>query len=139
MDNSDNEYSDIDNNEYIEDDEIEDDEQFDKEDEIDNQVIEIANEKLFDITSNQDINLNYNIETNTSTPYLTKYEYAKIVGLRAQQIASGAKPRIKVPKFLEDVVEIAEIELKERKTPFMIKRDLPSGKNEFWKLSDMIY
>ena len=42
-------------------------------------------------------------------------------------------------KFLEDVVEIAEIELKERKTPFIIKRDLPSGKNEFWKLSDMIY
>ena len=59
--------------------------------------------------------------------------------LRAQQIANGAHPRIKVPKYVSDVETIAEIELKERKTPFIIKRDLPSGKIEYWKLIDMIY
>lgn len=78
----------------------------------------IAKKKLYDITSSDDIEINYEIGNNKSTKYLTKYESAKLIGIRAQQIASGAKPNIKVPKYMTDVIEIAELELQHRKIPF---------------------
>jgi len=107
------------------------DEEFD----IDN----IAKKKLYDITSAEDIEINYESGTNYSTPYLTKYESAKLIGIRAQQIASGSKPNVKVPKYMTDVIEIAELELQMRKIPFLIKRDLPSGKNEYCKIQDLLF
>lgn len=99
----------------------------------------IAKKKLYDITSSDDIEINYEIGNNKSTKYLTKYESAKLIGIRAQQIASGAKPNIKVPKYMTDVIEIAELELQHRKIPFLIKRDLPSGKVEYCKIADLIF
>ena len=70
-------------------------------------------------------------------PFLTKYEKARIIGQRAKQIESGAKPFVNVP---ENVIEghiIAELELKEKKIPFIIRRPLPSGGCEYWKLKDL--
>ena len=72
-------------------------------------------------------------------PYLTKYEKTKIIGLRAQQLANGSPPFVKIPQYITDTCQIANLELQQRKLPFMIKRGLPNGKNEYWKLSDMIY
>lgn len=70
-------------------------------------------------------------------PFLTKYEKARIIGQRAKQIESGAKPFVNVP---ENVIEghiIAELELKQKKIPFIIRRPLPSGGCEYWKLKDL--
>ena len=75
-------------------------------------------------------------KTNKTKPIMTKYEKTKIIGIRAQQIASGAPPLIDVPPGITDVVDIAIKELKERKTPFILKRKV-SNKYEYWKIQDL--
>jgi DNA-directed RNA polymerase subunit K/omega len=70
-------------------------------------------------------------------PYLTKYEKARILGQRAKQIETGAKPLVKVPENIIDAYVIAELELKEKKIPFIIKRPIPGGAFEYWRLNDL--
>jgi len=70
-------------------------------------------------------------------PYLTKYEKARILGQRAKQIETGAKPLVKVPENIIDGYIIAELELKEKKIPFIIKRPIPGGACEYWNLKDL--
>jgi DNA-directed RNA polymerase I, II, and III subunit RPABC2 len=68
-------------------------------------------------------------------PFLTKFERARIVGVRLQQLANGAKPRIDTSN-LRSIKEIVEKELLLRKIPFIIRRPLPNGKFEDWKLEE---
>jgi DNA-directed RNA polymerase I, II, and III subunit RPABC2 len=70
-------------------------------------------------------------------PYLTKYEKARILGQRAKQIETGAKPFVKVPENIIDSYVIAELELREKKIPFIIKRPIPGGAFEYWNLKDL--
>jgi DNA-directed RNA polymerase I, II, and III subunit RPABC2 len=70
-------------------------------------------------------------------PILTKYERARILGQRAKQIESGAKPLVKVPDNIIDGYLIAELELREKKIPFVIKRPLPDGSCEYWSVKDL--
>jgi len=70
-------------------------------------------------------------------PYLTKYEKARVLGQRSKQIETGAKPLVKVPEFVIDAYIIAELELKEKKIPFIIRRPIPGGGCEYWNLKDL--
>ena len=70
-------------------------------------------------------------------PFLTKYERARILGQRAKQIESGSKPFIKIPENIMDGYIIAEMELDQKKIPFIIRRPLPSGGCEYWNLRDL--
>jgi DNA-directed RNA polymerase I, II, and III subunit RPABC2 len=70
-------------------------------------------------------------------PYLTKYERARILGQRAKQINSGATPFVKVPENVIDGYLIAELELNVKRIPFIIRRPLPNGGSEYWKISDL--
>lgn len=70
-------------------------------------------------------------------PFLTKYEKARILGERAKQINSGAKPVVEVDNTVIDGYLIALKELEEKKIPFIIKRPLPNGGCEYWKLEDL--
>ncbi len=70
-------------------------------------------------------------------PYLTKYEKARILGQRAKQIETGSKPYVRVPENIVDGYIIAELELKEKKIPFIIKRPIPGGAFEYWNLKDL--
>jgi DNA-directed RNA polymerase I, II, and III subunit RPABC2 len=70
-------------------------------------------------------------------PYLTKYERARILGQRAKQINTGATPFVKVPENVIDGYLIAELELKAKRIPFIIRRPLPNGGSEYWKVSDL--
>jgi len=85
-----------------------------------------------------DLYQNYDISKNITTPNMTKYEYTQCLGMRAQQIAMGAEPLIEVTEDLDDVVLIATEELRQRKTPFIIKRKIGENEFEFWKIEDMI-
>jgi len=76
--------------------------------------------------------------TNTTSPVMTVFEKALVIGKRATQIAYGAEPLFDVPARLTKVEEIAEEELRLGKNPFMIKRDLGNGKYEYWAVRDMI-
>ena len=79
-----------------------------------------------------------NKKTNTTSPVMTVFEKALVLGKRATQIAYGAEPLFDVPARLTKVEEIAEEELRLGKNPFMIKRDLGNSKFEYWAVRDMI-
>ena len=64
-----------------------------------------------------------------TTEYLTKYEKARILGIRAMQIANGAPVQIDIGSEI-DPLNIAELELKQGKTPLIIRRHLPDGTYE---------
>ena len=68
-------------------------------------------------------------------PFLTKFERARIMGVRLQQLAYGAKPRINTEN-LKSIQEIVEQELLQRKIPFIIRRSLPNGSSEDWKMEE---
>ena len=70
-------------------------------------------------------------------PFLTKYERARILGQRAKQINMGAQAFITIPENVIDGIVIAELELKQKKIPFIIKRPLPNGACEYWNVNDL--
>ena len=72
-----------------------------------------------------------------TNPFLTKYEKARILGQRAKQIETGATPFVKVPENIIDSYLIAEMELQQSRIPFIIRRPLPNGGSEYWKINDL--
>jgi len=87
-------------------------------------------------TDYRDIMTKYNVSKNITRPKMTQYEKALVLGKRATQISSGAKPNITV-KVGMTVVEIATEELRQKKVPFIIKRPI-GNKFEYWKIKDLI-
>jgi DNA-directed RNA polymerase subunit K/omega len=78
-------------------------------------------------------------DTNHRTyPFLTNFEKTKIIGLRANQLSKGSAPFISVPKHITDVKDIARMELEQKRLPFIIKRPLPNGDFEYWRLTDLL-
>jgi len=69
-------------------------------------------------------------------PFLTKYEKARVVGKRAMQISKGAPPLVEVGN-LENPIDIALKELKEGKIPYIIRRPLPNGTFEDWRVDEL--
>ena len=96
--------------------------------------------KIFETTvyenDYREIIMNYNPEKNKSIPILTDYEITFILGKRATQIAYGAIPLIDVKSGMNHI-QIAEEELKQKKTPYIIKRTI-GNKVEYYKICDMI-
>ena len=70
-------------------------------------------------------------------PFLTKYEKTRVLGQRTKQIECGAIPFIKVPEGIIDAHIIADLELQEKKIPFIIRRPIPGGGSEYWNLNDL--
>ncbi|KAF7793431.1 hypothetical protein EIP86_004543 [Pleurotus ostreatoroseus] len=76
-------------------------------------------------------------KTRVTTPYLTKYERARVLGTRALQISMNAP--VLVPLDGEtDALQIAIKELSQRKIPLIIRRYLPDGSFEDWSVSELI-
>ena len=70
-------------------------------------------------------------------PFLTKYEKARILGQRAKQIEIGSRPFVNVPENVIDSYIIAELELQQKRIPFIIRRPIPGGACEYWNLKDL--
>ena len=70
-------------------------------------------------------------------PILTKFEKARVLGIRAKQLNDGAKPFIKTPPDVIDGYTIARMELVQKLMPFIIRRPLPNGGCEYWKIADL--
>ena len=74
----------------------------------------------------------------TTYPFVTLFEKTKIIGLRANQLSQGARPFIIVPKEVTDVRDIARLEFQQKRLPYLIKRPLPDGSFEIWRLVDLM-
>ena len=70
-------------------------------------------------------------------PVLSKYERARVIGQRSVQINNGAKIFIDVDKNITDGFIIANMELDAKKNPFIIRRPIPNGGSEFWRVSNL--
>jgi len=53
---------------------------------------------------------------------MTKYEYATIIGNRAKDFDGGVVPNITVPEHMTSTIDIAELELRQGKTPYIVRR-----------------
>ena len=73
-----------------------------------------------------------------SPPFLTIYERTKILGTRTNQLAEGARPFVTVPEYVTNPLDIAKLELEQRRLPFIVKRPMPDGTFEYWRLSDFM-
>lgn len=78
----------------------------------------------------------YDASKNTTVPRLFRYELAKILGLRQEQIARGAQPLVEIDGKMS-VRDVVLKELREKALPFMICRTLPNNIKEYWKLEDL--
>lgn len=70
-----------------------------------------------------------------TTPCITKYERARILGVRATQISMNA-PVMVDTNGITDPLKIALKEFKAKKIPLIIRRHLPDGTYEDWKITD---
>lgn len=76
-------------------------------------------------------------EDRTTTPYMTKYERARVLGTRALQISLNAPVLVDI-EGETDPLQIAMKELAQRKTPLVIRRYLPDGSYEDWGCDELI-
>lgn len=76
-------------------------------------------------------------EKRTTTPYMTKYERARILGTRALQISLNAPVLVDI-EGETDPLQIAMKELTQRKIPLIIRRYLPDGSYEDWGCDELI-
>ena len=72
-----------------------------------------------------------------TTPYMTKYERARVLGTRALQISMCAPIMVELENET-DPLQIAMKELKARKIPLIIRRYLPDGTCEDWTIDELI-
>lgn len=87
---------------------------------------------------NYEMNQNLQVpdEERISRNILTKYEVVRIIGTRSKQISDGSKVFVKYDGN-KSAIELAELELKHKMIPLKIKRPLPNGKYEIWKISEL--
>ncbi|CCG82302.1 DNA-directed RNA polymerases I, II,and III subunit RPABC2 [Taphrina deformans PYCC 5710] len=76
-------------------------------------------------------------EDRQTTPYMTKYEKARILGTRALQISMNA-PVLVALEGETDPLVIAMKELSQKKIPLLIRRFLPDGSYEDWSVQELI-
>jgi DNA-directed RNA polymerase subunit K/omega len=71
-------------------------------------------------------------------PILTKFEISRIVGYRAQQLNARC-PALINTKNMSSTLEIAKKELFLGKNPNIIRRYLPNGTFEEWKVNELSF
>lgn len=76
-------------------------------------------------------------ELHRTVPFMTKYEKTRILGQRAKQLNEGAMPMVPVEPTVIDGYLIAQRELEQKRIPFIIRRPLPNGGSEYWKIQDL--
>jgi len=73
----------------------------------------------------------------TTTPYMTKYERARILGTRALQISMNAPVLVDL-EGETDPLQIAIKELNEKKIPLIVRRYMPDGWYEDWTCEELM-
>jgi DNA-directed RNA polymerase subunit K/omega len=82
-------------------------------------------------------------EDKISKPIMTIYEFDKIMGMRTQQLASGATPFVNIEGgklVINSNMELRNIalrELEEGRLPYIVERVLSNKKKEYYRISDL--
>lgn len=79
------------------------------------------------------------VDLSKTSPFLSKYERAKIIGIRAEQICNNAPILIEIDPIAHlNEFQIAEMELMAKKLNFTIRRYVGFGRYEDRMLNDLI-
>ena len=73
----------------------------------------------------------------STTPYMTKYERARVLGTRALQISMNAPVLVDL-EGETDPLQIAIKELNQKKIPLIVRRYLPDGCYEDWTCEELL-
>jgi len=76
-------------------------------------------------------------EKRSTTPYMTKYERARVLGTRALQISMNAPVLVDL-EGETDPLQIAIKELNQKKIPLIVRRYLPDGWYEDWTCEELL-
>lgn len=76
-------------------------------------------------------------EKRTTTPYMTKYERARVLGTRALQISMNAPVLVDL-EGETDPLQIAIKEFNQKKIPLVVRRYLPDGSFEDWTCEELL-
>ena len=85
---------------------------------------------------------NIDTEKYISVPWMTKYEFDQLIGIRTMHLSRGAiafvdlEPGYSIKGNME-LREVAIRELREGKLPYIIKRPMPNGNAEYWPCSKL--
>lgn len=118
------EYEELDLTDDVEKDEIDDDD--------DNGMIDLRSEEVDYETTSLRVPDNERITENI----LTKYELPVVLGVRVQQLLKNA-PALVSDTNGKSPMHVALDELLAGKIPFKIKRQMPYGKYEIWRLKEL--
>jgi len=73
-----------------------------------------------------------------TAPYITKYEYVKMIAHRAEQLSRGEDtPKVNPSLYNYDAIKIAKQEMLERIIPTMLIRTLPDKTVERWSIKEL--
>ncbi|KJE94257.1 RNA polymerase II core subunit [Capsaspora owczarzaki ATCC 30864] len=115
------------------------DNDYGRDDELDNEMLEDA--ATFEIVDQDGLDAGDGVASGetkkrVTSPFMTKYERARVLGTRALQISMNAP--IMVQRDGEtDPLQIAMKELREKKIPIIIRRFLPDGSYEDWGVDQL--
>ncbi len=74
-------------------------------------------------------------------PILSKYEKAKIIGIRAQQISMGSYVYLDNIYGMTSPLDIAKEELRQKRTPLIVRRNIGGRKGnvfEDWRIEELM-
>ena len=75
--------------------------------------------------------------TRKGSRWLTRFEKARMLGIRTLQLSMNSPTTATRPETMTDPYEIAQLELKTRVIPFMIRRWFPDKSYEDWNISEL--
>jgi len=75
-------------------------------------------------------------EDRITRPMMTRYERARIIGTRALQISMCAPVLVDIGQETDPLV-IAMMEMREKKIPMIVRRYMPDGSYEDWKVDEL--
>ena len=75
-------------------------------------------------------------ETHARSLRMTKYEYARLKGVRLEQLGRGAIPCVPYDTEKDDVRSIFRREFVEGKMPLLVRRRLPDGNAEYVRVRE---
>ena len=85
---------------------------------------------------------NSNTDNYITLPWMTKYEFDQLIGVRTMHLSRGAPPFVDLGADYKidgnmDLRKVVLQEINEGQLPYMIKRPLPNGTIEYWPVSKL--
>jgi len=85
---------------------------------------------------------NVDISKYITLPWMTKYEFDQLIGVRTMHLSRGAPAFVDIdPSYaIEGNMNLRQIalrEIQEGQLPYMIKRPLPNGTSEYWPVTKL--